>query len=83
MDVRCDRCDTEYELDDAIVTDTGASVQCTSCGYTFIVTRSPSSPLFNVAVTPPGGNSGTDELGAPEKPEWTLSTEEGKVHRFR
>ncbi|MBC8133948.1 MAG: zinc-ribbon domain-containing protein, partial [Deltaproteobacteria bacterium] len=28
MDVRCDRCETEYELDDAIVTDAGASVQC-------------------------------------------------------
>ena len=39
MDVRCDRCQTEYELDDESVTDAGASVQCTTCGHTFIVTR--------------------------------------------
>src|SRR5450755_4490133 len=80
MDVRCDRCETEYELDDAIVTDAGASVQCTTCGHTFIVTRRPSSPLNQVRLTPPGGAG--DPVG-PEVPEWTLSTDDGKVHRFR
>ncbi|MES1172313.1 MAG: zinc-ribbon domain-containing protein, partial [Bacteroidota bacterium] len=88
MDVRCDRCETEYELDDAIVTDAGTSVQCTTCGHTFIVTRGSSSPLAQttstggstVGLTPPGGI--TDGPG-PEVLEWTLSTDDGKVHRFR
>ena len=39
MDVRCDRCQTEYELDDESVGAGGASVQCTTCGHTFIVAR--------------------------------------------
>ena len=43
MDVRCDRCQTEYELDDASVAERGASVQCTTCGHTFIVSRKASS----------------------------------------
>ncbi|MBC8133255.1 MAG: zinc-ribbon domain-containing protein, partial [Deltaproteobacteria bacterium] len=80
MDVRCDRCETEYELDDAIVTDAGASVQCTTCGHTFIVTRRPSSPLHHMGLTPPGGISSP---AGPDVPEWTLSTDDGKVHRFR
>ena len=39
MDVRCDRCQTEYELDDDSVAERGASVQCTTCGHTFVVSR--------------------------------------------
>jgi len=45
MDVRCDRCQTEYELDDDSVAERGASVQCTSCGHTFVVSRQkPATP---------------------------------------
>jgi len=84
MDVRCDRCETEYELDDAIVADGGASVQCTTCGHTFTVTRRPPTIVAPIVAqtpvsTPPKG-AVADE---PAVPEWTLSTEEGKVHRFR
>lgn len=82
MDVRCDRCQTEYELDDASVSDTGTSVQCTTCGHQFIVTRRPSAPAHPAAITPPGGQAklpGTE----PEVPPWALSTDDGKVHRFR
>ena len=39
MDVRCDRCQTEYELEDDSVAERGASVQCTTCGHTFVVSR--------------------------------------------
>src|SRR6185312_1425107 len=74
MDVRCDRCQTEYELDDASVTDSGASVQCTTCGHTFVVT--PPRP----AGTPPPLTPGP--AGNPT-PSWMLTTEEGKTHRFR
>ncbi len=39
MDVRCDKCNSEYELDDSRVTAQGVSVKCTSCGHIFRVTR--------------------------------------------
>ena len=81
MDVRCDRCQTEYELDDASVSDTGTSVQCTTCGHQFIVTRKP-SPAHQPSATPPGGQARLPD-SEPEVPPWTLSTDDGKVHRFR
>src|SRR5262245_5005900 len=52
MDVRCDRCQTEYELDDESVAGAGASVQCTTCGHTFVVSRNGS---IVVGTTPPTG----------------------------
>ncbi len=72
MDVRCDRCHTEYELDDESVTEGGASVQCTSCGHTFLVTRS--RPGLTPTPSP------VVDSGAPS---WMLTTVEGKTHRFR
>jgi len=39
MDVRCDKCDSEYELDDTRVTTQGVNVKCTSCGHVFRVTK--------------------------------------------
>ena len=41
MDVRCEQCGTEYEFDDAKVTDAGIAVKCTHCGFLFRVTRQP------------------------------------------
>ncbi|HEV8547722.1 MAG TPA: zinc-ribbon domain-containing protein, partial [Polyangiaceae bacterium] len=35
MDVRCNRCGTEYEFDDDLISDRGTTVQCTNCGYQF------------------------------------------------
>jgi predicted Zn finger-like uncharacterized protein len=37
MDVRCGRCSTEYEFDDALVSERGTTVKCTNCGYQFKV----------------------------------------------
>ena len=83
MDVRCDRCQTEYELDDASVTESGASVQCTTCGHTFVVGRTSSAgrSAERSAGTPP-------PVPQPDRPvtptpSWMLTTEEGKTHRFR
>ena len=72
MDVRCDRCQTEYELEDDSVAERGASVQCTTCGHTFVVSR-----RKQVNTPTPGP---TTEMAAPV---WVLTTEEGKTHRFR
>src|SRR5580698_7888127 len=37
MDVQCERCKTEYEFDDALVSGRGTTVKCTNCGFQFKV----------------------------------------------
>jgi predicted Zn finger-like uncharacterized protein len=85
MDVRCDRCQTEYELDDASVTADGSTVQCTTCGHTFIVMPPAPVPAPAFAVAQMGGTpapvAGTSSSSS--TPSWMLTTEEGKNHRFR
>jgi predicted Zn finger-like uncharacterized protein len=71
MDVRCERCQTEYELEDSSVSDEGTPVQCTACGNTFVVTSAPVVPLAAAPKT------------APAPAEWLLETSEGPAHRFR
>ncbi|MBE2247903.1 MAG: zinc-ribbon domain-containing protein, partial [Myxococcus sp.] len=39
MDVRCPRCQSEYELDDGRVTDDGVTVKCSECQHVFRVKR--------------------------------------------
>ncbi len=42
MDLRCERCATEYELDDSAISEAGTVVQCGTCGHTFQVRRAAS-----------------------------------------
>jgi predicted Zn finger-like uncharacterized protein len=37
MDVHCNRCGTEYEFDDALISERGTTVKCTNCGLQFKV----------------------------------------------
>ncbi len=39
MDVQCERCKTEYEFDDALVSGRGTTVKCTNCGHQFKIRR--------------------------------------------
>ena len=39
MDVRCERCKTEYEFDDARITEAGVTVKCTTCEHVFMVKK--------------------------------------------
>ncbi len=41
MDVVCERCQTEYEFDDALVSERGTTVKCTNCGHQFKIYRPP------------------------------------------
>jgi predicted Zn finger-like uncharacterized protein len=43
MDVTCERCKTEYEFDDALVSERGTTVKCTNCGHQFKVRRTAAS----------------------------------------
>ncbi len=71
MDVRCERCHTEYELEDTSVTDEATEVQCTACGNTFLVTRPAGAPP-TAAAEP-----------SPSPADWLLETSDGQTHRFR
>src|SRR3990167_985189 len=52
MDVRCEKCNTEYELDEARLKPGGVTVKCTNCGHMFkIRKRSPTN--VGAAVDPP------------------------------
>jgi predicted Zn finger-like uncharacterized protein len=54
MDVRCEQCGTEYELDEARLKPGGVTVKCTSCGHMFKIRRRPSTNLGLAPVnTPP------------------------------
>lgn len=74
MDVRCERCSTEYELDDDSVPDAGCPVQCTTCGHTFMVTR-----RAVVGAPPPS----SETLPSPPAADWLMETTDGRLHRFR
>ena len=56
MDVGCPKCQTEYELDDARVTEDGVTVKCTTCGHVFRVKKKQlvvTLPLARRADAPP------------------------------
>ena len=76
MDVRCERCSTEYELDDDSVPDAGCPVQCTTCSHTFMVTR---RGVALAATAQPASES----LPSPPAADWLLETSDGRLHRFR
>ncbi len=39
MEVLCERCHTEYDFDDALVSERGTTVKCTNCGHQFRIYR--------------------------------------------
>ncbi len=54
MDVRCARCGTDYDFDDALISERGTTVKCTNCGYQFRVfadTRSAPPDDWRVRTT--------------------------------
>ncbi len=67
MDVRCEKCQTVYEFDDAKVTAAGVTVKCTQCGNLFKVRRRPSPTTGAQASAPP--RNPTPVGGVPPIPE--------------
>jgi len=51
MDVTCPRCQTDYEFDDALVSERGTTVKCTNCGHQFRVFR-PRAAASTASTTP-------------------------------
>jgi predicted Zn finger-like uncharacterized protein len=88
MDVRCERCSTEYEFDEDRITDAGVAVRCTHCDHVFMVKK--------VAVTAPmPAGTGSDSAAAwpstrvpPKAPsdrprEWKVRQANGNLITFK
>jgi predicted Zn finger-like uncharacterized protein len=70
MDIRCERCQTEYEFDETKVTEAGVTVKCTNCGNLFRVRRRAEAP--------------TAVIAAPSKEKvWMVRSRDGDLRRFR
>src|SRR5215510_164473 len=50
MDVRCEKCQTEYELDEARLKPGGVTVKCTNCGHMFKIRK---RAITNQGAPPP------------------------------
>jgi predicted Zn finger-like uncharacterized protein len=74
MDVRCERCQTEYEVEDASVSDLGTEVQCSDCGHLFVVKRSEVAARQASASRNPDG---------PDAGEWVIETAAGQTRHLR
>jgi len=73
MDVRCERCKSEYEVEDAHVSDLGTEVQCSDCGHLFVVKRPASAAKPLKASPPPDGEDGGT---------WVIETAAGRSLRL-
>jgi predicted Zn finger-like uncharacterized protein len=79
MEVRCERCKTQYELDDSRISETGVTVQCTTCHHVFVVKKkalvvtmavkpgqqAPQAPLPLGVIPPEPPPAGIRPLGTP------------------
>jgi predicted Zn finger-like uncharacterized protein len=73
MDVRCEKCSTEYEFDENRVGANGVTVKCTACGFVFKVRR-PRKPPSRATTT----------LGkGPQGREWLVRKPDGQMIAFR
>lgn len=96
MDVRCERCKTDYEFEDARITEAGVTVKCTTCGHVFkvkkkaLVVTVPVKPgeldQAHAPLTTPPSSSSMNAMAPPqaEKPrEWKVRQASGNVFSFK
>lgn len=57
MYVQCERCKTEYDFDDALVSERGTTVKCTTCGHQFKLRRSASGAQDRWTVSTRSGET--------------------------
>jgi len=69
MDVRCEKCQTEYELDETRLKPGGVTVKCTHCGHMFRIRKRTITNVGHGPGTPgsplPGGGSGSTMRSRP------------------
>ncbi len=73
MDVRCEKCGTEYEFDENRIGANGVTVKCTACGFVFKVRRA--------RIPPPRA---TTSIGkGPQGKEWLVRKPDSQMIAFR
>ena len=87
MDVRCEKCQTEYELDESKLKPGGVTVKCTTCGHMFKVRRRPtghvsSSPLPQPSDSMVGLRSPLAD-GDENDRTWLVRLEDGEIKTCR
>lgn len=80
MDVRCTRCATEYEFDDAKVGAAGVTVKCSSCGHVFKVSQSGATTTGNIQVDPAARKRA---LTGGHASEWIVRKGDGTTARLK
>ena len=65
MDVRCENCGTEYELEDARLRPGGVTVKCTHCGHMFKVRRRAETDRRVVSKVPRTSSQGVETIPLP------------------
>ncbi len=80
MDVRCERCGTDYEFDEARISEAGVAVKCTTCNHVFKV-RKPSAQAAS-AVTEVSDLSQLPSPGEKQR-DWKVRQPNGNVFTFR
>jgi predicted Zn finger-like uncharacterized protein len=78
MDVRCERCRTEYEFDDAKISDAGVTVRCTVCSHVFKVKGRSIAPVDAATLVAP-----LPSRALAVAREWTVRQADGKQFSFR
>jgi predicted Zn finger-like uncharacterized protein len=88
MEVRCERCKTEYDFEDTGVPEAGVAVQCTTCGHVFKVKKK--AVLVTMPLEPgdmtPVGTPAPEPVRAPAPPvqrEWKVRQANGNHFTFR
>ncbi len=71
MDVKCEKCGTEYEFDDSKVTQAGITVKCTHCGHLFRVSRQ-RAPEQDESINLP-----------PQLQNWRIRNVQGEIREFQ
>jgi predicted Zn finger-like uncharacterized protein len=96
MDVRCEKCATEYEFDEGKLKPGGVTVKCAECGHMFRVRKRSPTNVGAPAVPPPptalGAPTGARATPTPSPLKqasgasarvWLVRDEEGKVQTCR
>ena len=70
MNIRCERCSTTYELDEALLAPEGLPVQCTRCQHVFtaVPPRTAGRTLIGVPAAPSPAPVAAHRAHAPEPP---------------
>ncbi len=87
MDVRCEKCQTEYELDESKLKPGGVTVKCTTCGHMFKVRRRPTGHVSSSPLPPPGDGLGMMRSPLADGDEsdrtWLVRLEDGEIKTCR